>query len=108
MLHVVTVLRELPDGTMERQTREFGGFRRDCRALEEWLKEMQVKFVLMESIGNWWKSGIEMPVLRLGDADCAEKGGGGIEVRYRDWAAGCVRPHLLAPATYHAVPTTCA
>jgi len=33
MLHVVTVLIEQADGSMQRQTREFGGFRRDCRAL---------------------------------------------------------------------------
>ena len=32
-LHVVTVLIEQGDGSMQRQTREFGGFRRDCRAL---------------------------------------------------------------------------
>ncbi len=39
MLHGVTVLRELPDRTMQRQAREFGGFRRDCRALADWLKD---------------------------------------------------------------------
>ena len=38
---------------------------------------------MMESICNWWKSGIEMPVLRFGDADRGEKGAGGIEVWYR-------------------------
>ena len=35
MLHVVTALIEQPDGTMQRSTREFGGFKRDCRALAE-------------------------------------------------------------------------
>jgi hypothetical protein len=29
MLHLVKVLIEQPDGGMQRQTREFGGFRRD-------------------------------------------------------------------------------
>ena len=33
MLHMVTVLIEQADGSMQRQTREYGGFRRDCRAL---------------------------------------------------------------------------
>ena len=32
MLHVVTVLIEQPDGTMHRQVRKFGGFRRDLAA----------------------------------------------------------------------------
>ncbi len=33
MPHVTTVLPDQPDGSMQRQTRLFGGFRRDCRAL---------------------------------------------------------------------------
>jgi transposase len=56
MLHVVTVLIEQPDGTMQRQTREFGGFRRDCRALAAWLSELGVELVVMESTGIYWKS----------------------------------------------------
>ena len=32
MLHVVTVLIEQPDGSMQRHTREFGGFQRDPAA----------------------------------------------------------------------------
>jgi hypothetical protein len=56
MLHVVTVLIEQPDGAMQRQTREFGGFRRDCRALAAWLAEMAVELVVMESTGIYWKS----------------------------------------------------
>ena len=56
MLHVVTVLIEQPDGSMQRQTREFGGFRRDCRALAAWLAELHVELVVMESTGIYWKS----------------------------------------------------
>ena len=56
MLHVVTVLIEQPDGSMQRQTREFGGFRRDCRALAAWLSELGVELVVMESTGIYWKS----------------------------------------------------
>ena len=33
MMHAVTVLVEQADGSMQRTTRQFGGFRRDCRAL---------------------------------------------------------------------------
>ena len=56
MLYVVTVLIELADGSMQRQTREFGGFRRDCRALAAWLTELGVELVVMESTGIYWKS----------------------------------------------------
>ena len=56
MLHVVTVLIEQPDGSMQRQAREFGGFRRDCRALAAWLVELGVELVVMESTGIYWKS----------------------------------------------------
>lgn len=56
MLHVVTALIEQADGSMQRQTREFGGFRRDCRALAAWLAELGVELVVMESTGIYWKS----------------------------------------------------
>lgn len=56
MLHVVTVLIEQPDGTIERHSREFGGFKRDCRALAAWLAELGVQLAVMESTGIYWKS----------------------------------------------------
>ncbi len=56
MVHVVTVLIEQADGAMQRHTREFGGFRRDCRALVAWLGELGVQLVVMESKGIYWKS----------------------------------------------------
>ena len=56
MLHVITVLIEQPDGSMQRHSREFGGFRRDCQALAAWLGELGVELVVMESTGIYWKS----------------------------------------------------
>lgn len=56
MLHVVTVLIEQPDGSISKHCREFGGFKRDCRALATWLAELQVQLVVMESTGIYWKS----------------------------------------------------
>lgn len=56
MLHVVTVLLEQPDGTIEQSSRQFGGFKRDCRALATWLAELGVELVVMESTGIYWKS----------------------------------------------------
>ena len=56
MLHVVTVLIEQPDGSIERHSREFGGFKRDCRALAAWLSELGVQLAVLESTGIYWKS----------------------------------------------------
>ena len=56
MLHVVTVLIEQPDGSISKHCREFGGFKRDCRALATWLAELQVQLVVMERTGIYWKS----------------------------------------------------
>ena len=58
MLHVVTALIEQPepDGSIQRLTREFGGFKRDCRELAAWLVELRVELVVMESTGIYWKS----------------------------------------------------
>ena len=56
MLHVVTALIEQPDGSIERHSREFGGFKRDCRALAAWMAELRVELVVMESTGIYWKS----------------------------------------------------
>jgi transposase len=56
MLHVVTVVLEQLDGSIEQSRREFGGFKRDCRSLSIWLVEMNVELVVMESTGIYWKS----------------------------------------------------
>ena len=56
MLHVVTLVIEQPDGSIEQNSREFGGFKRDCRALSTWLVEINVELVVMESTGIYWKS----------------------------------------------------
>ena len=56
MLHVVTVLIENADGSIAKHSREFGGFKRDCRALAQWLAELGVELVVMESTGIYWKS----------------------------------------------------
>lgn len=56
MLHVVTVLLEQEDGQVDQTQREFGGYRRDCRELAEWLSTNGVELVVMESTGIYWKS----------------------------------------------------
>lgn len=56
MLHVATIIIEHPDGSVVSTTRQFGGYKRDCRALSLWLVEMDIELVVMESTGIYWKS----------------------------------------------------
>ena len=61
MLHVVTVVVEHANGTIEQQSRELGGFKRDCRALSAWLAELGGELVVMVSTGIYWKGPASMP-----------------------------------------------
>ena len=56
MLHVVTALVEEEDGTIKQHSQDFGGSRRDCRALAALLVELRVELVVLESTGIYWKS----------------------------------------------------
>ena len=56
MEHVVTILLEQEDGTVLNETRKFGGFKRDMRALVDWLRSHRIELVAMESTGIYWKS----------------------------------------------------
>lgn len=56
MKHVVTVLIEEEAGQVTRHTREFGGFKRDLKALAAWLVEQRVELAILESTGIYWKN----------------------------------------------------
>ena len=56
MKHVVTTLIEDEAGQISKQTREFGGFKRDLKALAEWLRALGIQLVILESTGIYWKS----------------------------------------------------
>jgi transposase len=47
---------ELPDGSVTYERREFGGFKRDRKALAEWARAIGPDVVVMESTGIYWKS----------------------------------------------------
>jgi len=47
---------EQPDGTLTVEHREFGAFKRDRRALAEWVRTLGPDLVVMESTGIYWKS----------------------------------------------------
>jgi transposase len=53
---VCTLLIENTHGQIEKQTREFGTFRRELNKLAQWLSESEVEIVAMESTGIYWKS----------------------------------------------------
>ncbi len=45
-------ITELPDGSVTYERREFGGFKRDRKALAEWARATGPDVVVMESTGN--------------------------------------------------------
>ena len=47
---------EEPDGTPKTETKRFGAFKRDRRALAEWCAAIGPDVVVMESTGIYWKS----------------------------------------------------
>lgn len=49
-------LREQSDGSVVIEMQEFGGFKRDRRALAQWAKSFDPEIVVMESTGIYWKS----------------------------------------------------
>jgi transposase len=52
----VCVLSEGADGEVVAEVREFGGFKRDRRAMAAWVASFQPDVVVMESTGIYWKS----------------------------------------------------
>jgi transposase len=52
----VCVLYEDGEGELHVELREFGGFKRDRRAMAEWVASFQPEEVVMESTGIYWKS----------------------------------------------------
>lgn len=47
---------ERSDGSVVMEMQEFGGFKRDRRALAQWTKSFDPEIVVMESTGIYWKS----------------------------------------------------
>ncbi|MHB8951064.1 MAG: IS110 family RNA-guided transposase [Rhodoferax sp.] len=47
---------EQSDGSVVMEMQEFGGFKRDRRALAQWAKSFDPEIVVMESTGIYWKS----------------------------------------------------
>jgi len=52
----VCILHEDDTGELRVELREFGGFKRDRRAMAQWIASFQPQEVVMESTGIYWKS----------------------------------------------------
>ena len=53
---VCTVLKELSDGSLSKQTREYSTFRQQLKQLAQWLEDQEVALAVMESTGVYWKA----------------------------------------------------
>jgi hypothetical protein len=67
MKHVVTALIEDEAGSIGKHTREFGGFKRDLKALAEWLRELDIALVILESLSS---AVVSLHSLLYGGTDC--------------------------------------
>lgn len=108
MKHVVTVLIEDDTGNLTRHPREYGGFKRDLKALAAWLRELGVELVILESTGIYWKSvyaRLEEVDLRIWVANAhhvKNVPGRKADVADSEWLAqlgryGLVRPSFIPP-----------
>jgi transposase len=52
----VCILHENESGEIITELKEFGGFKRDRRAMADWVASFQPELVVMESTGIYWKS----------------------------------------------------
>jgi hypothetical protein len=65
-------ITEQPDGSVSYERREFGGFKRDRKALAEWARSIAPDIVVMESTGIYPKKRSSAPV--VGDYSSAGAG----------------------------------
>lgn len=52
----VCILYENESGEIITELKEFGGFKRDRRAMADWVASFQPELVVMASTGIYWKS----------------------------------------------------
>jgi transposase len=97
----LTILVEQADGTVVQETREFGSFKRDMRALVGWLQEHRIQQVVMESTGIYWKSVFShletagIPALVVNAFHVRNVPGRKTDVKDSEWLAQLARFGLL-------------
>ena len=101
MEHVVTILVAQQDGTVLSETRKFGAFKRDMRALIDWLWSHRIELVVMESTGIYWKGVFshleraEIPALVVNAFHVKNVPGRKTDVSDSEWLAQLARFGLL-------------
>lgn len=98
---VCTVLKEKPDGRLQKTTREYTTFRKGLVELSKWLSSEKVEVVSMESTGIYWKAvyealedeGIETYVVNA--RHIKNVPGRKTDVKDSEWLADLVRCGLL-------------
>lgn len=53
---VCTIIKEIGEGELKKQTKEYSTFRAELHKLAQWLKTEGVELAVMESTGIYWKS----------------------------------------------------
>jgi len=101
---VCTIIREGPDGTLSKQTREYPTFGKDLISMACWLHDEEVELAVMESTGIYWKAvyraleqqGVEAHVVNARHVKNVP--GRKTDVQDSEWLAELARCGLLRPS----------
>jgi transposase len=105
---VATILIEQADGSVVKETREFGGFKRDLVDLVAWFATEGIENAVMESTGVYWKSvyaaleAAGIPALVVNARHARNVPGRKTDVADSEWLAslgrfGLLRGSFIAP-----------
>ncbi len=108
MKHVATVLIEQADGSVAKETREYGAFKRDLAELVAWFVAERIECAVMESTGVYWKSvyaaleAARIPALVVNARHARTCRGARPDVADSEWLAslgrfGLLRGSFIAP-----------
>jgi len=101
---VACVLLTHPDGTVERQVRTFGTMTGDLLALGDWLRQLGVRQVALESTGVYWRPVYNLleddgrTLLLVNPQHMKAVPGRKTDVRDSEWLADLLRHGLLQPS----------
>lgn len=106
---VACVLLTRADGTVERQVRTFGTMTEDLLALSDWLTDLEVRQIALESTGAYWKpvfnllEGEDRTIVLVNPQHMKAVPGRKTDVKDSEWLAdllrhGLVRASFIPPA----------
>lgn len=97
---VACVLRSQPDGTAQRTIRTFSTMTTQLLALDDWLRELRIEAVAMESTGIYWRPVYQLledarPLLLVNPQHMKAVPGRKTDVKDSEWIADLLRHGLL-------------